>query len=102
MRLNPLQPDTYLWVLGETYFDLGDYEQAVGTLLKMHNRSEGHRLLAASYAHLGKLEEARYHAQCVLEAHPNFSLEHWRNVPPDKNPEPLERFIEGLIIAGLR
>jgi adenylate cyclase len=102
MRLNPLQPDTYLWVLGETYFDLGDYEQAVGTLLQMHNRSEGHRLLAASYAHLGKLEEARYHAQCVLEAHPNFSLEHWRNVPPDKNPEPLERFIEGLTIAGLR
>jgi TolB-like protein len=102
MRLNPFYPDSYLWVLGETYFDLGDYEHAVGTLQKMRDQSEGHRLLAASYAHLGKLEEARYHAQCVLAAHPNFSIEHWRNVPPDENPEPLERFIEGLTIAGLR
>jgi TolB-like protein/Tfp pilus assembly protein PilF len=102
MRLNPFYPDVYLWVLGETYFDLGDYEYAVDTLHKMRNKSEGHRLLAASYAHLGKLEEARYHAQCVMSAHPNFSIEHWRNVPPDKNPEPLERFIEGLRLAGLR
>ena len=102
MRLNPFYPDSYLWVLGETYFDLGDYEHAVGTLQKMRNQSEGHRLLAASYAHLGKVEEARYHAQRVLEAHPNFSIEHWRNVPPDKNPEPLERFIAGLRLAGLK
>jgi tetratricopeptide (TPR) repeat protein len=101
MRLNPFYPDVYLWVLGETYFDLGDYEHAVGTLQKMRDKSEGHRLLAASYAHLGKLEEAKYHAQCVMAAHPNFSIEHWRNVPPDKNPEPLERFIDGLRKAGL-
>jgi adenylate cyclase len=38
----------------------------------------------------------------VMEAHPNFSIEHWRNVPPDLNPEPLERFIEGLRLAGLK
>jgi adenylate cyclase len=102
MRLNPFYPDVYLWILGETYFDLGDYEHAVGTLQKMRNKSEGHRLLAASYAHLGKLEEARHHAQCVMAAHPNFSIEHWRNVPPDENPEPLERFIDGLRKAGLK
>jgi adenylate cyclase len=102
MRLNPFYPDVYLWILGETYFDLGDYEHAVGTLQKMRDQSEGHRLLAASYAHLGKVEEARYHAQRVMEAHPNFSIEHWRNVPPDKNPEPLERFLEGLRLAGLK
>ena len=102
MRLNPFYPDVYLWILGETYFDRADYENAVGTLQKMRNKAEGHRLLAASYAHLGKLEEARYHAQRVLEAHPNFSIEHWRTVPPDENPEPLERFLDGLRIAGLR
>jgi adenylate cyclase len=102
MRLNPFSPDVYLWVLGETYFDLGEYEEAVKTLQKMRDVSEGHRLLAASYAHLGKVEEARYHAERVMEAHPNFSIEHWRNVPPDLNPEPLERFIEGLRLAGLK
>jgi adenylate cyclase len=102
MRLNPFYPDVYLWILGETYFDLAQYEQAIGTLHKMRDKSEGHRLLAASYAHLGQLEEAKYHAQQVMETHPNFSIEHWRNVPPDKNPEPLERFIDGLRKAGLR
>jgi adenylate cyclase len=102
MRLNPFYPDSYLWVLGETYFDLAEYEQAIGTLHKMRDKSEGHRLLAASYALLGEMDEAKYHAGQVMAVHPNFSIEHWRNVPPDKNPEPLERFIEGLRLAGLR
>ena len=102
MRLNPFHPDLYLWILGETYFDLGQYEHAVCTLEKVRDKSEGHRLLAASYAHLGRIDEAKYHAGRVMAVHPNFSIGHWRNVPPDKNPEPLERFLDGLRIAGLR
>ena len=101
MRLNPFHPDNYLWVLGETYFDLGDYQHAVEALEKMRNQSEGHRLLAASYAHLGRMDQATHHARQVMAVHPNFSIEHWRNVPPDKNREPVERFIEGLRLAGL-
>jgi adenylate cyclase len=101
MRLNPYYPDWYLWYLGEAHFDLGDYEKAVHTLRKMRDQSEAHRLLAASYAHLGQVDEARYHAQQVLAVHPNFSIQHWRQVPPDKNPEPVQRLIEGLIKAGL-
>jgi tetratricopeptide (TPR) repeat protein len=102
MRLNPFYPDVYLWVLGEAYFDLGRYEDAIHALHKRRNKSDGHRLLAASYALLGRMGEAKYHAGQVMAVHPNFSIEHWRNVPPDKNPEPLERFIEGLRLAGLR
>jgi class 3 adenylate cyclase/tetratricopeptide (TPR) repeat protein len=102
MRLNPFYPDVYLWVLGEAYFDLGRYEDAIHALHKRRNKSDGHRLLAASYALLGRIDEAKYHAGQVMAVHPNFSIEHWRNVPPDKNPEPLERFIEGLRLAGLR
>jgi cytochrome c-type biogenesis protein CcmH/NrfG len=41
MRLNPFHPDLYLWILGETYFDLGQYEHAVRTLEKMRDKSEG-------------------------------------------------------------
>jgi adenylate cyclase len=37
-----------------------------------------------------------------MVVHPEFSLEHWRTVPPYKNPEQLERLIEGLQIAGLK
>jgi hypothetical protein len=88
--------------LGDAYFDLAEYEQVIQTLHKMRDKSEGHRLLAASYALLGQMDEAKYHAGQVMAVHPNFSIEHWRNVPPDKNPGPLERFFEGLRLAGLR
>ena len=63
--------------------------------------SEAHRLLASSYAHLGQMKEAQDHAKQLLQIHPNFSIAHWRNVPPNKNPEELDLFIEGLCKAGL-
>jgi adenylate cyclase len=102
VRLNPYHPDWYLWFLGEAQFDLGQYEDAIGTLHRMRDQSEGHRLLAASYALSDRLEEARYHAQQVMSVYPDFTIEHWRTVPPDRNPEPLERFLEGLRKAGLK
>jgi hypothetical protein len=51
---------------------------------------------------MGALKEARHHAQQVMRIHPNFSLKHWRNVPPNKNPHENEIFIDGLRKAGLR
>jgi adenylate cyclase len=102
MRLNPLHPDWYLWNLGEAYFDLGEYSEAIGTLRKMHDQSEAHRLLAASHALLGQLADARFHATQLLIVHPDFSLDHWRTVVPGKNADTLERFMEGLRMAGLR
>jgi TolB-like protein len=102
MRLNPLYPDWYLWNLGEAYFNLSKYDQAIQTFERMHDQSEAHRLLASSHAMLGNLPKARQHAAQVLAVHPDFSLDHWRTVPPVKNPEFLERFMEGLRLAGLR
>jgi adenylate cyclase len=101
MRLNPYHPDWYLWHLGDAYFDLGDYERTVLTLRKMRDQSEAHRLLAASYAHLGQAAEARHHAEQILAVHPNFSIAHWRRVSPDRSREPVQRLIEGLLKAGL-
>jgi adenylate cyclase len=102
MRLNPYYPDWYLWYLGEAHFHLRDFERAIETLHKMRDPSEAHRLLASSYAHLGEMDEARYHAQQVKRVHPNFSVQHWRKVPPYKNPQQVEVLIEGLQKAGLR
>ena len=102
MRLNPYYPDWYLWYLGEAYFYACDYQEAINTLHQMRDQSEAHRLLASSYAHLGLMKEASHHAQQVMRIHPNFSLEHWRNVPPNKDPRENEIFIEGLRKAGLR
>ena len=102
IRLNPYHPDSYLWYLGDAYFHLGEYAKTIQTLLKMRDQSEGHRLMASSYALLGQMDDARRHAQALLEAHPNFTIEQWRKVPPNKYPEDLEVFVEGLRRAGLQ
>ena len=101
MRLNPYYPDQYLWDLGGAYYNLKRYEDAISTVLKMNNPSEGQRLLAASYAQLGRHSQARFHASKVMEAHPNFSLEQWAKIVPDKYPEDAEHLLEGLKKAGL-
>ena len=101
MRLNPLYPDWYLWYLGSVYFHLGDYAKAIDTVMGMRDPSEAHRVLAASYAHLGEMDEARHHAAQLMRVHPNFSIAHWREVPPFKDREPLERLIDGMRKAGL-
>jgi tetratricopeptide (TPR) repeat protein len=102
MRLNPYYPDWYLWYLGEAHYHIGDDQATIDTLKKMRDQAEAHRLLASSYAHLNQMAEARHHAEQVLRSHPNFSIAHWRTVPPDKDPAQLERFIDGLRKAGLK
>ena len=102
MSLNPYYPDWYLWHLGEAYFDERDYDEAIQTLNKMHDKTEAYRMLAASNAHLGRLDEAKSCAQKLLVTHPEFTLAHWEHVPPDRHPEPRERLIDGLKKAGLK
>jgi adenylate cyclase len=101
MRLNPHYPDQYLWNLGGAYFDIKQYDKAIDTIQKMQNPSEGRRLLAASFGHLGRITEAREQAAKVLEAHPRFNVEQWAAVVPDKYEETTAHFIEGLRKAGL-
>jgi len=101
MRLNPFYPDQYIWHLGGAYFNLKRYEEAIQTIQKMQNPTEGRRLLAASYGHLGRTAEAKSEAAHVLKAHPNFSVDHWAAVQPDKYEEDVEHFLDGLKRAGL-
>ncbi len=67
----------------------------------MRDQSEAHRLLAASYAQLGHMDDARSQSRKLMEKHPHFSIKHWQHVPPVKDPSDLEQFIEGLRKAGL-
>lgn len=102
LLLNPFYPDQYLWYLGGAYFNLKQYREVVNTINRMHSPTEGRRLLAASYAYLGEMDKARFQAQKVIEAYPNFSLDHWIKVLPDKDSKETEHFVEGLRRAGLK
>ncbi|MFK7857524.1 MAG: tetratricopeptide repeat protein [Granulosicoccus sp.] len=102
LLLNPFYPDQYLWYLGGAYFNLKQYDKAIKTLKRMNSPTEGRRLLAASYAYIGELREAKLQAAKVMEAYPNFNLTHWENVQPDVNPDDTQHFVHGLRLAGLK
>jgi adenylate cyclase len=86
-------------------FLLGRYEEAVDLLKQRLARNPvtdvSRALLAASYGHLGRFDEARAAWQEVLQVNPDFSLEYRRKVLPYKSPEDFELIVDGLRKAGL-
>jgi TolB-like protein/DNA-binding winged helix-turn-helix (wHTH) protein len=101
MRLNPYGPDWYLWYLADAYDSMGASGDVITAVHRMQNPAEGRRLLAANFAHLGRMEEARREASEVMWLHPEFSIGRWQQRPPYRDTAPLERFMEGLRKAGL-
>jgi TolB-like protein/class 3 adenylate cyclase/Tfp pilus assembly protein PilF len=101
MRLNPYYPDWYLWNLADVYDAMGRYNDVIEAVLRMRNPDEGRRLLAASYAHLDMLDEARAQAKEVMRVHPEFRISQWRSRPPHTDRALLERLVEGFRKAGL-
>jgi adenylate cyclase len=101
MRLNPFCPDWYFWCLADAYDAMGQSENAIATVQRMHDPSEGQRLLAANFAHLGMMREAEAAAREVLRLHPEFKISLWRERPPYRDKAVLERFVDGLRGAGL-
>jgi adenylate cyclase len=105
MVLNPYYPDMILHFQAQAMFQLGKYEEAVASLKRRLVRNPGtdvsRVLLAASYGHLGRFDEARVEWQEVFRINPDYSLEYRRKVLPYKNPSDFERVVDGLRKAGL-
>lgn len=101
LRLNPYPPDEYLWKVADAHYGLRDYRAVIETVQTMNNPSEGDRLAAASYAYLGQLEKARFHAAEVLRKHPEFTISAWVKNQPDTDRAEVEHLSEGLRKAGL-
>lgn len=103
--LNPYFPDVVLHFQALALFQLARYDEAVELLLQRLARNAttdvSRALLAASYGHLGRLEEARAAWQEVLRVNPDFSLEYRRKVLPYKNPADFELMVDGLRKAGV-
>ena len=102
MRRDPFAPASYWTFLGTTLFQAGRYEETVQAL--NHSTRLGRwdfYYLAASFAHLGQIEEAR---ACVAELqreHPNISLGQVGLTERYKDPADLDRLLDGLRKAGL-
>ena len=60
-----------------------------------------HVWLAAAYAQLGQLEEARAEAAEVLRINPGFTIEGRRRFFAFKDPNDIEHLVDGMRKAGL-
>jgi len=102
MRLNPCYPNWYLWTLaGAQFYAAHDYEGVVETLRQMSPLGEARRILAASLAYLGQMEEARAEAEKFLKDNPSFSASDWASRAPFLHEKDRRHAVEGFIKAGL-
>ena len=105
LALDPFHPEMYLQYQAQAVYQLGRYSEAAALLrrriLRNPDTDISRVLLAAAYGQMGQFEPAREAWREALRVNPAYSLEHRRKVLPYKNPEDLEKFINGLRKAGL-
>ena len=106
-RLSPFDPlKGFFWgVAGFAEFIAGRYEEALAWLLKARREYPGHvavhRSLAACFAQLGRLDEAKAAATDVLEREPSFRVSVFESRYPLRRPGDRQRLFSGLRAAGL-
>ena len=65
------------------------------------DRTTSRRLLAASLAKLGRLEEARHEAELFMVSDPHFTISQWTDSQPFQADETRQHFVDGYRLAGL-
>jgi adenylate cyclase len=108
IRLSPHHPLTFLFFdsMAWAHFYAGRYEEAVKwaerSLRQYPDDELAYRTLAASYAQLGRLDEARQALEIGTRIDPDLSLAKVRAQNPTTHPDFLERWLDGLRKAGLK
>ena len=101
-RLNPYPACWYYLVKGQAQYALRQYEAAIHTLRHEETyRTHSRRILAASLAQLGRLEEARREAEMFLVTNPHFRVGTWADHQPFRDRATLDHFVGGYRQAGL-
>lgn len=105
IRLHPHHAHNYSYHLGQAYFILGRYDEAINTFkqgIELLPTSERlHLWLAATYAQAGMIDEAQWQANEVIELNPDFSLQRMVQAYPFKYAGDLANVIDALRKAGL-
>lgn len=103
-RLNPHYSFIYLWVEGRILYLQERYASAVPLLEAAVSRNpdfdQAHIMLAATYARVGRLEDARWEAGEVLTRRPDFTIESDLRVRGFRDAGLVARYVEGLREAG--
>lgn len=105
MRLTPVHPPMYPAVLASAYYGCGRFEEAIEAAkdsVELESVDPSPYLyLAASYAAMDRMDEAKRTARDVLEKNPDFTLKGFAQTQPYKNVKTLDLLISRLNSAGL-
>jgi DNA-binding SARP family transcriptional activator/tetratricopeptide (TPR) repeat protein len=100
--LNPLIPDHYHWSAAGMNYQLRRYDLAIETIAKMTDKTCALRLLAASHAKIGQRQEAQRCVRKAMETYPDFSIDRWLAIVPNRNPDDKRHYADGLRLAGFK
>jgi tetratricopeptide (TPR) repeat protein len=110
LRISPRDTSAGFWMVIAAFakLGLGRDEEAIAWLNRCFELSPfspmGQFLIAAAFAHLGHIEDAREAARAGLKLNPSFTIARYRSSPLSDNPAYLagrERVYEGLRLAGV-
>ena len=102
LRLNPHPAAWYYWEFGFALYAARQYEPAVAVLREEATyRTGSRRVLAASLAQLGRVDEARREAALYMASNPLFSIGRWVETQPFRDEAMRAHFIDGYRKAGL-
>lgn len=103
-RVNPRYPGWYNFNAALAHFFLRDYDQAIllakAGISTYPKSLPPRRILVATLAEMGRLEEAREEARKLLEIRPDFRISTHRNTP-FLNPADQDRYFDAMKDGGL-
>jgi adenylate cyclase len=108
LRLSPQDQMAWAFLYGMSvaHFAAGRYQDAVDWAKRSMERRAGwtmaYTTMAASYAHLGRFDEARSAVQELRKTNPHFSIAGVRLILSSADPAYLDRLFDGLRKAGLK
>jgi len=92
--------DYIRWVLAGAHFAREDYGATLLQIKQMSNPAPAFRISAASRALMGDVSGARRVMKASMDFNPNFDLRSWMAMAPCRNKDFVQRYTEGLRIAG--
>ena len=105
MQIHPHHPFNYSFHLGQAYFILHRYEEAVAALREAADSNPAservHVWLAAALVRSNRLDDARWEAAQVLLLNPDFSVQRSAQALPFKYQADRQHFLDSLQQAGL-
>jgi adenylate cyclase len=105
--LAPFDPYLRLWesVYTIAYTFEGEYERAISVGRRAVKANpefvNGYKPLIAAFGHLGRRADAAPYLSKLLSLEPTFTVEKFGRVYPFKKPEDRDRYMRGLVLAGV-